>query len=61
MSKKQIIDVSGVITKENEKEISEQEYNDFIDGLLDYVESKGYMFGGGFSLLTEEEYLDEEQ
>ena len=54
---KNLIELRGVITKDNDEEISENEYDRFMKLFLDLVDDNGYNFNGGFKLLTEKEYL----
>ncbi len=52
-----LIDIQGVISKEDNSEITEKESDNITDAILELLESKGYMFGGGFGLQTEKEYM----
>ena len=58
---KVLIDIKGVVTKNDLSEISQKEYDDLIDSVLETISNKGYGFGGGFGYFSEEEYekLDE--
>jgi len=51
------IKIEGLISKEDYSEITQNEYDEFLLKLLDFFESKGYGFGGGFNLLTDEESI----
>lgn len=53
-----IIDIKGIIQKEGLGEISNSEYEMITDLFLTTLENKGYCFAGGFSHISEEEYLD---
>lgn len=53
---KVLIDIKGVITKNDLSEISQKEYDEVIDTVLEAISNKGYGFGGGFGHFTEEEY-----
>jgi len=44
---KTIIDIKGVITKENGKAFTEAENEQLIDEFLKLIESKGFLCGGG--------------
>lgn len=50
-----MIDVNGVIAKNNNAEITEKEYDSIMDDFLELLENKGYCFGGGFNHLSEDE------
>ena len=56
-----IIDIKGIITKENNEEISEQEYNELIDSLLILIDAKKCSFAGGFALTNEEKQAESKQ
>lgn len=53
---KKLIDLSGVVSKENGEEITEKEFDKFMDDFIELVEKSNFIYGGGFSLLTEKEY-----
>jgi len=42
------------ITKPDAEEFTDKEVNDFLDGYIEYVESKGLHTGGGCRLATKE-------
>ena len=54
--KKIIIDIKGVITKENLEAFTEQEYEQLTDDFLELLEKRNYMFGGGLAHVTEDEW-----
>jgi hypothetical protein len=56
-----IIDIKGIITKENNEEISEQEYRELIDCLLILIDAKKCSFAGGFALTNEEKQAESKQ
>ena len=56
--KNTIIDLQGSITKENGKEFTEDELEQFIDDFLEVVESKGCALYGRWKLFTEKEHAD---
>jgi hypothetical protein len=58
---KTIIDIKGVITNVNNKEITEKEYDEFVDLFLELIESKSCSFGGGFAHCSEKEWIKENQ
>lgn len=47
---KTLLSIKGVFSKEDNSEITEEEQDDLIDAILEVVENKGFMFGGGFKL-----------
>ena len=58
---KTIIDINGVISAEDNKEITEQQYDELVDLFLNLIESKNYIFGGGFTHCTSKEWMEENQ
>lgn len=58
---KTIINIKGVITNVDNKEITEKEYNEFWDLFIELVESKSYCFGGRSSHCSEKEWDKENQ
>lgn len=53
---KTLIEISGVISKLDNSEISEEELDRFTDEFIELVEKYEFMFGGGVTLMSEEEY-----
>jgi len=58
---KTIIDLRGVICKDDDSEITEVEYTEIMDGLMDFLDLTGFKFNGGWILQTEEENLKDEK
>ena len=56
---KKVIDIKGCLVKQDNLEITENEYESIVDTILDTIDKKGYSFGGGMCLLTEEQYIEE--
>lgn len=52
---KTYINVDGVLCKETQEEITKEEVTQFTDDFLEFIENKGYTFGGAFICETEEE------
>ena len=55
MDKKIYISIDGVMSKEDQSEITENEYNEFWDKFIELVESYDYAFGGASGHHTEKE------
>lgn len=49
------LQINGIITKEDNSEFTEQEYDSFIDKFLELVENEKLSFCGGSGLYTEQE------
>lgn len=45
----------GLMAKEEEKLVSEQEASDLLDAIIDYAEERGLSVGGGFAPFEEAE------
>ena len=57
--KNTIINLSAIISKEDDSHINPDEYEDIMDGLLSYLEDKKFKLNGGWNLQTEDEYLQD--
>ena len=55
---KTIIDIKGVITKVDNTEITEKQYDEVVDMFLDLLDAKGYCFGGGTAHCSQKEWDD---
>jgi len=56
--KKTVIDLQGTIIKENGSEFTEDELDQVIDDLIEFMESKGCALYGRWKLFTEKEHED---
>ncbi|MDB4299642.1 hypothetical protein N9928_01175 [bacterium] len=48
-----LIDINGVVSKQDNSVISEQECSEIMDSFLEILEDKGYCYSGGYFLTDE--------
>lgn len=49
--------INGTINKDTQEEVTQEEYEEFIDDFLELVENKKCVFSGGFNIFTDEEAI----
>lgn len=50
------IEINGIIAKVGNSEITEEEQYKIMDDIFETLQKKGYYFGGGFNLLSDEDF-----
>ena len=56
IAKTELIDVKGIITKDNGREITNKDHNFLFEGIMGFLEKNGFSFAGGFACLDVKEY-----